>query len=241
VSSATGVAGHPAHIRRKHHSIRYVGWVAAAAIAVYLTSIVVLRHWYNNSGSSEPERRAPLAGDAITPEPAHQYTRAITVRAPASAVWPWLVQLGQDRAGVYSYDWLERAIGLDVHNVDRIVPEWQHLAVGDLVRIAPPNWLGGLFGKEVGLRVARLEPGRSLSLTSSLFNWSFVLQPLDSQTTRLIARTRVPTASGVPYYFKALTGIVGFEPTMYIMESKMLRTLKERAEMTVPGPIRAGS
>ena len=209
---------------------RYLGQTVAAALLVYLTGIVVLRHWYNNSGSSESERAGPLPGDALTPEPAHQYTRAITVRAPVSAIWPWLVQLGQDRAGVYSYDRLERAFGLEVHNADRIVPEWQHLAVGDLVRVAPPDWLGGRLGRDVGLRVAQLEPNRALGLTSSMFNWSFVLQPLDSQTTRLIVRTRIHNSVGVGPYFKSLSGVIGFEPVMYIMESKMLRTLKERVE-----------
>lgn len=76
-------------------------------------------------------------------------TRAITVRAPASGVWPWIAQLGQGRGGFYSYDFLENLAGCDVHSADRIVPEWQDVVVGDEVRLAP----------QATLAVACLEQG----------------------------------------------------------------------------------
>ena len=213
----------------------YVGPAIAAVVLAYVAAIHVLRPWYNVWGTSEAERQLVLPGDAITREPAHQYTRAMTVQAPAAAIWPWVVQLGQDRAGIYSYDWLERAFGLGVHNVGRIVPEWQHLAVGDLVRTAPPNWLGGLLGPNVGFRVARLAPSQALTLTSSFIDWNFVLQPVDSATTRLLIRTRVHRGTGVHYYLKSVVAYLALEPAHWIMERKMMLTLKERAESTVRG------
>jgi len=214
---ATGIAGH-------------LGQAIAAVVLLYLALPVVLRPWYNTWGTSEAELRQRLPGDSITREPAHQTTHAITVRAPASAVWPWLVQGGTAHAGLYTYDWLERAFGLGVHNAYRIVPEWQHLAVGDFVRAAPPDWLGGLFGPNVGFHVARLEPNQDMTWASSFIDWSFVLEPVDQQTTRLIVRTRVHNGHGARYYLKSLAAILAFEPAHYIMERKMLLTVKELVE-----------
>jgi hypothetical protein len=85
-------------------------------------------------------------------------TRAITVRAPASGVWPWIAQLGQGRGGFYSYDFLENLAGCDVHSADRIVPEWQDVMAGDQVRLAP----------QANLAVAYLERGRSLVLRGGI-------------------------------------------------------------------------
>jgi len=92
-------------------------------------------------------------------------------------VWPWLVQIGQTRAGFYSYEWLENLVGCDMHNADR-VPEWQDLKVGDEVWLhpeAPP------------LKVRIIEPGRAIVLEQS---WGFYLEEIDSQRTRLILRGR---------------------------------------------------
>jgi hypothetical protein len=79
--------------------------------------------------ATRAERDAALAGDELIPD-GLQSTRAITIQAPPDAIWPWLVQMGQDRGGFYSHDWLERLFGAEIHNADRIRPEWQTLAVG---------------------------------------------------------------------------------------------------------------
>lgn len=73
---------------------------------------------------------------------------AVTINAAPEAVWPWLIQLGQDRAGFYSDDFLERAFGVDVHNVTEIRPEWQQRKAGELVRATQKNYLGGIFGHQ---------------------------------------------------------------------------------------------
>ena len=83
-----------------------------------------------------------LPGDELVGRPAVQTTEGVWVDAPASAVWPWLVQMGQDRGGLYSYQTLENLAGLHYRNADRIHPEWQHLAPGDAIRLVPKGWMG---------------------------------------------------------------------------------------------------
>lgn len=129
----------------------------------------------------------------------------------------------KDRAGFYSYDWLERLFGDDVRNADRIHPEWQTLREGDLVRAAQPGYFGGLFGRDIGWRVARLEPGCVLVLDG----WgAFILQPIDGGT-RFTVRT---PGAGEPNVLLAPLGLLLFEPAHFIMERRMLLGVKERAE-----------
>jgi len=104
----------------------------------------VFTPWQRNWGATEEEAAMALPGDTLTPPPVDQCTRAITIAAPPEAVWPWLVQMGADRGGFYSYAWLENLFGLDIHNADGIVDEWQQLAVGDWVwgaRNRSAGWL----------------------------------------------------------------------------------------------------
>jgi hypothetical protein len=141
-------------------------------------------------------------------------------------VWPWLAQLGQDRAGFYSYDWLERAFGDHVHNADRIHPDWQHREVGDTVFATQPGYLGGRAGA-LGWRVNALELNRVIGLQ----NWgNFVLEPIDSATTRLIVRTRGKRTPGPLTFVSSPLEVFVFEPAHFIMERGMLRGIRDRAE-----------
>lgn len=173
------------------------------------------------------------------PHPALESTRAVTILAPAEEVWRWLVQLGQDRGGFYSYDRLENLAGADIHNVDRIVPEMQHLKVGDFVPMAPVEW-GVPMG---GFTVVRIEPGRAVvwrqgwpndldKMSSSEVQergtWAFVLEEVDEGTTRLLLRER----SGLkPRMRDVLFNYLLIERQHFIMERRMLLGIKERAEM----------
>jgi hypothetical protein len=138
---------------------------------------VVVRSWITRWGTTETELQQRLPGDDLVPDVREQLTYAITINAKASAIWPWLVQIGQGRGGWYSYEWLENVLGADIHNVDRIYPEWQNLKVGDRVRMyregsGPPPY-----------EVAALEPERALVLGHRLGDqptlwgesWAFVL------------------------------------------------------------------
>jgi uncharacterized protein YndB with AHSA1/START domain len=113
--------------------------------------------------------------------------RVVTIHAPADSVWPWLVQIGQDRAGFYSYDRLERLFGAHIRNAERVHPEWQVRQAGDLVRAVQPDYLGGRFGPDLGWRVAEVVPRRAIVLE----RWgAFVLTPVNDSTTTLHIRLR---------------------------------------------------
>jgi hypothetical protein len=158
----------------------------------------------------------PLPGDQIAPVATS--TRAITIAAPAGEVWQWLVQVGQDRAAFYSYDWLENLVGVNYHNAERIHPEWQQLAPGELVKGTPDGYLGR---PATGWWPPVVEPGRVLYLWGPI-----VIEPVDVQTTRLIARSRSAELSPL-----ARVVAVGFyDPVHFVMERGMLLGIKARAE-----------
>jgi hypothetical protein len=194
---------------------------------LYVAVVIGLRPWYSSWGTTRSEQQMVMIGDPPLGESHYRIDHAITIRAPVDSVWPWLVQLGQDRAGFYSYDWLERAFGADIHNASKVEPAWQNRKAGDLVRAVQPTYLGGLLGDSLGWRITQIEPGRAMVLEQ----WgAFVLSPVDASTTRLHVRTRgsgLPTLSGI-----AITPLqlLVFEPAHFIMERGMLLGIKRRAE-----------
>jgi hypothetical protein len=143
-------------------------------------------------------------------------TLPITVAAPASAVWPWLAQMGPaPRGGAYTYDWIENLLGLDMHSADQILPELQHPAVGDTIGLGANR-----------MRIERVEPHRVLAWRSEDGNWvwTFILEE-GNGSTRLISRNRfrLPTLA-------ARIGMVPMESGSLVMERKMLLGIKKRAE-----------
>ena len=206
-----------------------VGRATVFAALAYVAVVILTRPWHSSWGSSDAELHAALPGDDLVPNAHYTIQHAVTIHAAPDAVWPWLVQLGQDRGGFYSYDWLERLVGDQIRNADQIHPEWQTLRVGDLVRATQPDYLGGIFGPNVGWRVVRLEPQRVLVLGG----WgAFVLASV-GDSTRLIVRTR---GSGKPNVVLAPFGLLVFEPAHFIMQRRMLLGIKDRAERT-PAPV----
>jgi len=188
-----------------------------------------LRPWHLRWGATDEELTEILPGDEIKPEAGIRVTHAVTIDAPAATVWKWLVQLGQGRGGFYSYDWLENVFGLQIHNTGEIKPEWQTLKIGDFVRGAHPDWLGGRFRNKAGWTVVRMDENRALVLRDEIEqgSWAFVLKPLNDNQTRLIIRARgdKPATLGTKIFHYGL-----MEPAHFIMERKMLLTLKRRAE-----------
>lgn len=193
------------------------GRVALGSIAVAaMLYRLLLRRPILNWGATDAEANARLPGDELLEEADGVATRAITIDAPASAVWPWIAQMGPSpRGGAYTYDWIENLLGLDMHSADRVLPEYQHPQVGDT--------LG--YGKN-RMRFERVEPQRVLATRSEDGNWvwTFVLDEQDGRT-RLISRNRfrLPTLT-------AKIGMVPMEPASLVMERKMLRGIKRRAQ-----------
>ena len=195
-------------------------WLRAGAVVAGAAALVYfrfLRDWHLHWGATPAEARGEVAGDDLMPHPDIVATRAVEIDAPPSAVWPWLVQMGPGRGGAYTYDWIERRLGIDIRNTDRIVPEFQGLKVGD--EIPMPGY---------AMRVERLDPERAMVVrsTNHAWVWSFELRPAGGHT-RLISRNRFDTAA-LPVKDKLAYPLV--EPGSWVMERKMLRTIKERAE-----------
>jgi hypothetical protein len=197
--------------------------LGAAAPWAYL---VARRPWVLNWGARLGEIARILPGDEIVSEPAWVSTRAVSIAAPREAVWPWLVQMGQDKGGLYSYAWLENLAGLRFHNADRVHPEWQDVAVGDIVRFAP--------GQDT-LTVARIEPNHVLvwqildprTGRAAPATWAFVLEPEGPEETRLIQRFRI---GGTPRRLVGAAYTLMVEIPHFIMERAMLRGIRARAE-----------
>jgi hypothetical protein len=193
------------------------GRVALGSIGVAaMLYRLLLRRPILNWGATDAEANARLPGDELLEEADGVATRAITIDAPATAVWPWIAQMGPSpRGGAYTYDWIENLLGLDMHSADRVLPEYQHPQVGET--------LG--YGKN-RMRFERVEPQRVLATRSEDGNWvwTFVLDEQDGRT-RLISRNRfrLPTLT-------AKIGMVPMEPASLVMERKMLRGIKRRAE-----------
>lgn len=208
-------------IYRKFQSL--LVWLAVlGAIYVRFT-----RPWHLHWGTTTAEATGVLPGDDLVPEPKLKATHAITIQAPVAQVWPWLVQIGQGRGGFYSYDWLEMIGGLDIHSADKILPEFQTLNVGDILPLGPNNF---------GPKVVSLEPERALVVGGELnlpngeffgSSWSFNLEAVDANTTRLVERLQL---DWVPLLKNDFFYRVMLEPASFVMERKMLLGIKQRAE-----------
>lgn len=185
---------------------------ALAGLAAGLAFELGARPWMRRWGATPAEVDRPLPGDEEVPEAGVEITHAVTVRAPVERVWPWLAQIGQDRGGFYSYEWLENLAGCEMRNADRIHPEWQQREVGE------PVWLDP---QAPPLPVSRFEPGRLIGLEG----WGlFLVEPVDEGTTRLIARGRVP-AGRMTLLYRAFVELPHF-----LMQRRMLLGIKARAE-----------
>jgi hypothetical protein len=167
-------------------------------------------------GATTQEATARLPGDELLEDADGVATRAITIDAPASAVWPWIAQMGPaPRGGAYTYDWIENLLGLNMHSADRVLPEFQHPEIGDGFGYGPNR-----------MRYAIVEPERVLATRSTDGNWvwSFILDEREEKT-RLISRNRFRLPK-----VKDRIGMIPMEPGSLVMERKMLHGIKQRAE-----------
>lgn len=197
-----------------------------ALAAAYIWGV---RPWHLRWGATAEEIGGWLPGDELVPDAEINVTHAITIEAPPETVWKWLVQIGQDRGGFYSYDWIENLFGLDIHNTDELREEWQNLQIGDFIRGAQEGWMGGRFDDEAGWYVVGMKPPHYLVLRDEIDHgtWAFVLRQAEGERTRLLVRARGMRGET---FLKKLYSYGLLEPAHFLMERKMMLTLKERAE-----------
>ena len=180
-----------------------------------------IRQWMSRWGATSSDRVRVMAGDSLIVDPTYSGTMAVSVDAPPEDIWPWLVQIGYQRGGLYSYDWLDRLFGyLDRPSATRILPEFQALAVGDEIPLGRgPSW-----------PVAIVELHRALVLDMRNMGdfdwvWQFGLYEIDGKRTRLVSRSRVCTSTVWARLFT-----YAIEPAGFLMTRRMLLGVKKRAE-----------
>ena len=197
-------------------TIKTLVGAAAAVTGAALLYRKVLRQPILTWGATEDEAAARLPGDELLEDAAGVATRAITIDAPASAVWPWIAQMGPyPRGGAYTYDWIENLLGLNMHSADSVLPEYQHPKVGEGF---------GYGANKMSFKI--VEPEHVLASQSADGNWvwSFILNERDGRT-RLLSRNRFRLPR-----LRDRIGMIPMEPGSLVMERKMLHGIKQRAE-----------
>jgi hypothetical protein len=191
-----------------------------------LVHLVALRPWYLRWGATDAEIERPMPGDdlvEVSTHPNHRpVTNAVTVNARPVDIWPWLVQMGYGRGGLYSYDWIDRLMGvLERSSTWEVLPQYQQLEVGDVIPL----------GHGPGWPVAAIEPKRSLVLDIPAPNtqviWSYGLYALDDAQTRLVLRITYCTSMS---RLLAMVLVQVIDPGSFLMTRKQLLGIKQRAE-----------
>jgi hypothetical protein len=215
------------HTGQRHKASHLAGVIISWLFLLYVAVVLALRPWNVQWGTTKAERVMALPGDEFVPVAHYRIDHAITINAPTESVWPWVIQIGQDRAGFYSYTALENAVGAKITNANQIIPEWQERQVGELVPTVPDNYLGGIFGRRLGCSVLKVVPGQALVLEG----WgAFVVLPTTDNKTRMLIRTRGEGAPSLVGVLEAPFRLLVYEPAHFIMERGMLLGIKHRAE-----------
>jgi hypothetical protein len=217
-------------------SVRRLATVLGFAVAGYAVAVRPrLLRW----GATDEEVAAPYPGEGLVPGGERGATMAVTIEAPPSRVWPWLVQMGCDRAGWYSWDRLDNG---GVPSAERIHPEWQAISVGDRLASTPSG--------SAWFEVAALEPERFLALRAPLdlrgrpFDtagprprfysdsvWSFLLEELPGHRTRLVVSGYQASR---PRIVLSIGNLLFWEPAHWIMQTRQFAGLRRRAERDPP-------
>jgi hypothetical protein len=216
--------------RLARDTLRDVGaGISGAAIITLAWFTPFLRPARSHWGLSAEEASAPRPGDELVAEPRWSWTHAVDIDAPRDDVWPWVAQIGADRGGFYSYQWLENVAGCNVHNAEAIHAEWAHQSGDNLV----------LHPKLPPLRVVSLTPGQSLVAFGApdeaaraegrawaAASWAFLLEALDAGRCRVVSRFRCACSSDLAT--RLTQGPMLLEPVGFAMDRRMLLGIRER-------------
>jgi len=214
-------------MKKNGRFVQILGWFVITIAAFVAAYLLMVRPWHREWGATETEIIQAMPGDDIVTNPNLLTTRAVAINAKPEEIWPWLVQMGYKRGGLYSYDWLDRMAGiLDRPSADQILPEFQDLKPGDEIPMgAGPGW-----------PVKSMDPNRSMVLDIRQpglhITWSWGLFPVDSDSTRLVLRVRGKMK------IKPLQAplFVLLDPAEFVMVHKMLTGIKQRIEEAVGRP-----
>lgn len=199
--------------------------ILTGLVAIVIISVILLTPWMDRWGATDEEIAATFPGDELVPKPASSVNRAITIHARPEQIYPWLVQIGADKGGWYSYAWLETLVGCSNTNADRIHEEWQNLAVGEEVRMCPgdsgpPPYIVAQRYPNQAIVMGHKENGEWVDL------YQFIIVTQADGSSRLILRTRTMMVGGI-------WNVV--HPIAFMMEQRMLRTIKDRVEILAQG------
>ena len=202
--------------------------IVAAVVVVAVAFFGLYRPWHLKWGATAEDLSRSMPGDEIVHRPTFNATRVVTIYARPDDIWPWIVQIGFSRAGWYSYDLFDN---LGRHSSERIVPELQHLEVGDLVPLGPGEG-SGMFVKEIVIHRSMLWWTGKAGQTT----WAWGLYPTSGGATRLVTRVRAPFSWRQPV---SAVWILLDEIADFPMMRKCLLGIKRRAEAHAAAEIRA--
>jgi hypothetical protein len=210
--------------------------ILSAFLAFNVLYFTALRAWHLRWGATKAEVSATLPGDELFETRQYAVTHAVTINATPEKVWPWIRQIGQDRSGFYSYTLVENLIGCDMPKVHRVVESWKDRSTGETVWFATP----GHYKAQAKMIAARVDPNRAFAMVmtsdwqkiqagglAQQTLWAFTLEPVGAQQTRLIARLRGQKPQSIADW---LLADLFWEPAHFVMERKMLLTIKGLAE-----------
>jgi hypothetical protein len=215
------------------HFLQRLALLTAVVTGTYLVYSVVIVAWYTTWGATPAEATAPLPGDELAPGATRISTRAITIQKSPERIWPWVVQMGQNRAGLYSYEGLENLVGSQIYNAGFIAPDWQAVQVGDRVTIGPWNSLPYYIVERMEPPVTLVWRSRDPATGKPGETWQFYLDDQGNSATRLIVRHRnAPEAGRAAAVVASIVDPIGF-----VMERRTMLGIQERTEGATQSPL----
>jgi hypothetical protein len=207
--------------------------LAGAAIMTLAMMTPFLRRAREQWGLDARDAEREYPGDDLVPAPRWLWTHAVDIDAPASAVWPWVAQVGADRGGFYSYQWLENLAGCDIQNAETIHADWE-LIEGDALVLHPRTPPMRIVSVDRGHHVlaygAPDEAARAGGAPWAAVSWLFLVEPVDAGRCRFISRFR-SACSGEIATWLAFGPLFG-EPVGFAMDRRMLLGVKALSEQS---------